>query len=288
MSMILQLRCDSLEDLRRFVDSRGQGGVWLLPAAEGPPEVKQFERLELQVTLPDATGALAVEVLQLMPDGGLVVRLLEPALVDELLEGVEPGTGGLEPVLAWMEAQQFPDPESESGEEPPAASPANGSGTDPAQADSSNRDPSPAGVVGPAGWPIEKLLIEWPGLSVSDRIMVAKRGQLAARRHVLKLQDRNLQQYVLANPGLTSDEVAAMAAMTTLEPELLKRIGSRTEWLRHSSVVRNLICNPKVPMDLVEKLLGRLPETELRKLAKTGRVRDSVKRLIISRVSRGT
>jgi hypothetical protein len=283
--MDVVLRCASLQDLKSFVGGHGQGGVWMLPQVEGDAQPAQFARLRLHLIFPDATGALEVEVLQVMPGAGLVVRLLEPDLIDDLLDGVEPAAAPTAPRLSWIDeaagqALHTAEPTATDG-----AAATSSEQAQPGDEGASAQGSAATAVTGPAAWPIERLLAEWGNLGIPDRILVAKRGQLAARRHVIKQQDRTLHGFVLANPGVTAEEVAAMAGMATLDPELLKRIASKAEWLRHGSVVRNLICNPKVPLDVIERLLGKLPEIELRKLVKTGRVRDAVKRLIIARVS---
>jgi hypothetical protein len=212
------------------------------------------------------------------------------------IAAAEPATAAAEPVVAAAEpaaaaadstvasavsAQAEPTPT------PPAADASPAAGASPASAPEkpvAHTGPVIMAGVGPASWPIEKLQSDWDRLSIGEKINVAKHGSLAARRMILKLQDRQLHQFVLTNPALTADEVAAMAGMTSLAPELLKQIANKPEWTRHTAVVRNLICHPKLPQDVVTRLLGLLPDLELRKLARTGRVRDSVKRLIIKKV----
>lgn len=251
----------------RFQDSL------MLSAVAAPADLAQFEKLALQIALPDQQIDLDGEVLQVLPDGSLVVRLLAAAAIDALVAGdVEPAASAAPPVASWSQDAASPAPATTSTPEASTPEPV------------PQRGPVVPAGMGPMSWPIEKLQSDWDQLSIGDKINVAKHGSLAARRMILKLQDRQLHQFVLTNPALTSDEVAAMAGMTSLAPELLKQIANKPEWTRNQSVVRNLICHPKLPQDVVTRLLGLLPDLELRKLARTGRVRDSVKRLIIKKV----
>jgi hypothetical protein len=72
--------------------------------------------------------------------------------------------------------------------------------------------------------------------------------------------------------------------MASLAPALLKRLIANQEWIRHTSIARNLICHPKATLPQVTRLLDKVPQEELRRLTRTGKVRASVKRLIIKKL----
>jgi hypothetical protein len=257
MSTELFLAFHTLEDLRAFLDRNCSGDTLLLPRPEGDGNPAQFAPLTLRVALPDQQLSQEGQVLQLLPDGQLVVGLGEPAVLVPAVAQVAASASAAPPLVSWTEL------------------------TFPATAE----DDTPAMTTGPEYWPQEKLQAEWNALTVAQRIVVARRGKLGARRMILKGQDHKLHQFVLTNPHITSGEVAAMAGMTSLAPDLLKRIATQPEWLRHGQVVRNLVCNPKLPLDVVSRLLHKMPDRELRQLARGGRVRQAVKRMIIKKVS---
>jgi len=263
----LTLRYPSTADLAAHLKQARFQDSLMLSAVGAPADLAQFEKLALQVALPDQQVDLDSEVLQVMPDGSLVLRLLSAAALDALTGDVVAAATAAPPVASWSQAAASAVPAA------PTAEPAR-----------EHTGPGIMAGMGPMSWPIEKLQSDWDQLSIGEKINVAKHGSLAARRMILKLQDRQLHQFVLTNPALTTDEVAAMAGMTSLAPELLKQIANKPEWTRNQSVVRNLVCHPKLPQDVITRLLGLLPDLELRKLARTGRVRDSVKRLIIKKV----
>jgi hypothetical protein len=266
MAHQLTLRYASNAELAAYLKQARFQDSLMLTGANPPAGLAQFDRLVLAVELPGHQASLETEVLQLLPDGNLVLRLLAPAALDALVSGGAPASPAAAPARS-------PEP-SPSAETASPASIAAREHTGPV---------IPAGM-GPASWPIEKLQSDWDRLSIADRVNVAKHGSLAARRMIMKMQDRQLHQYVLANPAITAEEVASIASMTNLAPELLKQIAGKPEWTRSAAVARNLICHPKLPQDVVARLLGLLPDLELRKLIKAGRVRDSVKRLILRKV----
>jgi hypothetical protein len=252
MASTLYLGFGSPADLRSFLGQYCAQGTVLLPRPAGERSVTQFETLALQFVLLGNPLSTPGEVLQLLPDGGLVVRLIEPDVV-ERLAGTSAAEQPAPPEVSWEAIR------------PTSA-------------------PAPRGF-GPTSWPMEKLTQHWRELPAGDRINVARRGDLGARRLVLKTPDPRLHVHLLENPQLTAAEIAAMAGMPALGADLLKRIASRSDWLQHTSVVRNLLSNPKLPLDLVPILARKLQPTELRQLTRGGRVREPVKRIILKLIS---
>ncbi len=255
MATDLFIAFGSKEDLCAFLAHNCTQGTVLLPGPEGDKSVGQFEALSLTFVLPDGPQATPGEVLQLLPDGGLVVRMTEPDALATLVGDARAAVEPMPPLVTWTPLE--PEPEAQ-----------------------------PRGY-GPLSWPIERVMKEWNDLPLSDKINLARRGDLGIRRLILKRPDPRLYTHVMENPQLTPGEIAAMAAMPSLPPDVLKRISSRSEWLRHASVVRNLLSNPKTPLDTVSRLVHKLPGRELRQLTRSGRVREPVKRIILKKVGGG-
>jgi len=105
--------------------------------------------------------------------------------------------------------------------------------------------------------------------------MIAARGR-----------DKTLQIHLLSNPNISTEEVAAMAGSAGLDPAALRRIASNREWLRSAEITRNLICNPKLPLPEVERLLRPLSQDELARIYKSGRLRAVVRQAIQKRLTR--
>ena len=72
-----------------------------------------------------------------------------------------------------------------------------------------------------------------------------------------------------------------------LDPVVLRQIANDPQWLRNTSVARNLITNPKMTLPQITKLLKYLPNDELSRLARSGKVRQNVKQLIVKKLDRG-
>jgi hypothetical protein len=111
-----------------------------------------------------------------------------------------------------------------------------------------------------------------------DRIQLALRGDRDQRLEILRGRNRTLHQYVLRNPGLTVDEIAVIARMPTVAPEVLTQIAERREWGHRPDVALSLIRNVATPVPVAVRLLDHVADHDLRQLAKDARTREPVQR----------
>lgn len=264
MALALSVSFRAASDLRGFL-AQAQHGAALLPLAQLPAGVAQYSPVELQLAVEGQRCSLTGSVLQTMEGVGLVVQLDDTAAAEDLAARA---------------------PVAPSPEPPHVAVIADDAETDPPSNERSSARATPPGM-GPLSWPIERLQAEFASLTMAEKVRVAKYGKRPARMLVLRQQDKTLHNFVLSNNGVTAEEVAALAGMASADHGMLRRIATSPEWLRHTAIVRNLVCNPKMTLPEVVKLLKHLPLEEARRLSKTGRVRAAVKREIIRRIDRG-
>jgi len=255
-------------------------GALLVPLPAGCDEPQQFQPIELQVELPEGGGELVGEVLQVIPGLGVAVALRDPVAAYALTRGAGPGPQARPPTVVIGAAAASDQTASDQPED--AGPDVSGEGLEDGPPGSSGpRVPRGSSAV---SWPIEKLQAEWQDLPLAERIRVARHGARPARIFVMRLQDAQMHQFLLSNPHVSAEEVTILSGMGNLDPMLLKRITSSQEWLRHTGIVRNLICHPKATMQQVTRLMDKLPSDELRRLTRTGKVRASVKRLLIKKL----
>jgi hypothetical protein len=275
MGLTLQLRYPSAADLRAHLFENTERGALLLPMAEPPRDLKQYAPVALEVVVDEDRCVMSAEVLQVLPGTGLVVRLTDVNEATGLVESAPIA----EPALPPEVRLSLPEQDLGAAPEPvPDDAPARG-GTKP------RIGPQIAGSS-PVSWSIEQLQATWDQLTVPEKVRVARHGKRPARMLILKGLDKTLHVHVLHNTGVTPEEVTMMAGMSSLDPTVLRRIAGDTQWLRHTSVARNLICNPKLTLVQITKILKYLPRDELSRLARTGKVRQSVKQLIVKTLDR--
>lgn len=117
-----------------------------------------------------------------------------------------------------------------------------------------------------------------PGAAQLEKINQALKGDRDARAAILRSPNRPLHVHVLRNPGLTLDEIAQIARMTTVSVDVLRQIAERREWGHRPEIAIALIRNPTVPPPVAIALLAYVGEAELRQLAKDSRTREPIQR----------
>lgn len=288
----LTLRYASAADLAAHLAE--QPGALLLRIANAQ-DLVAYTQLLLYIRLPDDGCDTAAELLQALPNLGLVVRLSDPDAVASLLTDASVTSPATLPVISGgrppeeLAEEQAGDAEGDGGEPDPDD---DGSDEDGEGSDDDGGRRRVVGAALPAGstvlsWPIEKLQSEWHTLTTPEKIRVAKHGKRPARSMVLRGGDKNLQAFLLLNPKIGIDEIAVMAGQASLDPALLRRIAMSPDWVRNTNVARALVTNPKLSTPLVQKVLPHLSVDEVRRLTKSGKVRASLKRLLMKRIEGG-
>jgi len=102
----------------------------------------------------------------------------------------------------------------------------------------------------------------------AQKIQLALHGNRDERNAILRDRNRMLHAYVLKNPGLTVDDVLAIAKNPQMGPELFKQIAERPDWLQRSQIALALARNPKCPTDVAVRALAFVPPDALRQIAK--------------------
>lgn len=205
--------------------------------------------LGLEIVTPVGTAALEASVLQVIAGQGIAVRVAadDPAIARLLEAGRGADAGGDDPARAvWVEDEDETEDEGEDESGEPG-----------------DRAPRSAR---------EKI----EAAAKPDKIQMALRGSRAERALLIRDRDKSLHQYVIRNPKISLDEVAAIARMTTVAPDVIKLIAERREWYQRAEVAAALVRNPRVPMPIVRKMMAFVSATELRQLAKGAGVRDRV------------
>ena len=113
-------------------------------------------------------------------------------------------------------------------------------------------------------------------LEANQKMILALRGDRDDRAATLRENNPALHSQVLKNAGLQLDEVAAIAKMRTVAPDLLKQIADRREWAQRPEIAIALVRNPKTPIPVAVRMLEHVPAAELRQLAKDQHTRSAI------------
>src|ERR1700676_3954216 len=112
----------------------------------------------------------------------------------------------------------------------------------------------------------QTLLQRLAKMSVSERVQFAIKGGSEARRTLIRDSNKVVQRAVLQSPRLTGQEVESFAAMSILSDEILRLIARNRNFRKNYAVVRNLMNNPKTPLDISLHMLPILNVMDLKKL----------------------
>ena len=114
-------------------------------------------------------------------------------------------------------------------------------------------------------------------MTVAQRVQFAMKGGSEARRTLIRDSNKVVQRAVLQSPRLTDQEVEAFAAMSSLTDEILRLIAGNRVFRKNYSVVRNLINNPKTPLDVTMHILPMLNAIDLKRLTTNKNVPETLR-----------
>lgn len=114
-------------------------------------------------------------------------------------------------------------------------------------------------------------------MTVAQRVQYAIKGGSDARRTLVRDPNKVVQRAVLQSPRLTDQEVEAFASMSSLTDEILRLIAGNRNFRKNYVVVRNLINNPKTPLDVTLHMLPILNAQDLKRLTTNKNIPETLR-----------
>lgn len=161
-------------------------------------------------------------------------------------------------------------------------------GGSPAPQAAENNAPAPAGESGAAEAATSKrygaaasadedpVWKQVEGASKMELIRLAKFGNEAERRQILKQRDASLHLHVLLNPGITPREVAQVIRANAVQLNFVQRVLERPDLWQNPAVAEALVLNPLTPVPNVARLIDKIPLDTVRRIAKSTDLRQAV------------
>ena len=132
----------------------------------------------------------------------------------------------------------------------------------------------------------ETLFQKIQRMPTAEKIRLASRADKELRNLLIRDADRTVQLAVVGNPRITDSEITSIANSRNVNEEVLRKIGSSREWLKLYPVRVSLVQNPKTPVTIALKLLQTLMQKDLRVVAKSKNVSNTVARVALRYVSK--
>lgn len=116
-------------------------------------------------------------------------------------------------------------------------------------------------------------------MTASERVKAAFIGGREERSILIRDGARIVQNAVLSSPKLTDPEVEMFAAAKNVHDNVLREIARNRRFMRNYSVVRNLVQNPKTPVDISLPLVKMLMVFDLKSLQRSRNVSETIRNL---------
>jgi hypothetical protein len=123
----------------------------------------------------------------------------------------------------------------------------------------------------------QTLLQRLAKMTVAQRVQFAIKGGSEARRTLIRDNSKVVQRAVLQSPRLTDQEVEQFASMSTLTDEILRLIANNRVFRKNYTVVRNLLNNPKTPLDVSLHMLPLINAMDLKRLTSNKNIPETLR-----------
>ena len=118
-------------------------------------------------------------------------------------------------------------------------------------------------------------------LDVKGRIALAVRGSKEDRSILIRDGTKLVALAVLDSPKISDGEVEKIALQRNVLQSVLRAIPMKRRFAKNYSIMRNLVCNPRTPMDLSLGLIKNLLVHDLKNLSGNKDVPETVRKVAL-------
>jgi len=118
-------------------------------------------------------------------------------------------------------------------------------------------------------------------LDIKGRIQLAMKGTKEERSILIRDGTKLVALAVLESPKISDGEVEKFAAQKNVLEAVLRQITMKRRFMKNYGVVRNLVYNPRTPLDLSLGLMKNLLVNDLRNLSSNKEVSDTIRKLAL-------
>lgn len=118
-------------------------------------------------------------------------------------------------------------------------------------------------------------------LDIKGRIQMAMKGSKEERSILIRDGTKLVALAVLESGKITDGEVEKFASQKNVLEAVLRQIPMKRRFMKNYNVVRNLVANPRTPIDVSLGLMKNLLVADLRNLASNKEVSDTIRKLAL-------
>lgn len=123
------------------------------------------------------------------------------------------------------------------------------------------------------------LLQKLGRMTASERVKTAFIGGREERAVLIRDGARVVQNAVLSSPKLTDPEVEVFASAKNVHDNVLREIARNRRFMKNYAVMRNLVQNPKTPLDVALPLVKMLMVFDLKSLQRSRNISETIRSL---------
>ena len=125
----------------------------------------------------------------------------------------------------------------------------------------------------------QTLLQKIGRMTVAEKINRALMGNQEERTLLVRDSNKIVARAVVQSPKLSDQEVENIATMKNVSEEVLRLLAMNRKFIRSYSVARNLVNNPRTPIDTSLPLVHRLNDRDLKELSRNKSVAEVIRRM---------
>jgi hypothetical protein len=266
------LRKEEAEELRRLSSASKAPAA---PADASAPEdgaaedgAPAVEGLEDATETPEAVASSETEG---EPVGDEVVSTYINEHAEDIAAEGDKAFHAIGGIVDLLGADYFPVTDSAEAPAPPPAAPV--------AADKPKIGVAPPKPPGPPKR--ENALQKISHLDVKGRIQLALKGNKEERSLLIRDGTKVVALAVLEAPKLSDGEVEKFASQKNVLESVLRQIPLKRRFMKNYKVVRNLVSNPRTPLDLGLGLMKHLLIADLKNISGNKEVSETVRKLAL-------
>jgi hypothetical protein len=116
-------------------------------------------------------------------------------------------------------------------------------------------------------------------LGAAERVKLAFLGNKEERAILIRDGAKIIQNAVLASPKLTDPEVESFASAKNLQENVFREIARNRRFMKNYHVVRNLVQNPRTPLDIALPLVKMLLVYDLKGMQHSRTISETIRKM---------
>ncbi len=118
-------------------------------------------------------------------------------------------------------------------------------------------------------------------LTVGERVQLAMKGTKDERFVLIRDGSKVVSSAVLESPKVSDAEIETLAAMKNVQESVLRGITMKRKYMKNYTVIRALVNNPRLPLDLGLSLMNHLLVNDLKGLSMNKNVCETLRKMAL-------